>query len=266
MKKLSYLQSISCIIFCCYSLSTYCQTNPDSALLANSVHFTVKQNKGIFGLSKPVFGNYSTMDVSKVDSPVIINKTKDSSYSGMEFSGQGADVDFSKFMTIEKKKSYKLLLNTTEDTVTAIFDIASISHEKKQTFLGMILSKNNEGKDLVLDYNRDVPGIIKTGNASTEWSFFIDNFTSGGRQTEYGFPGTASISGGYMKNDIDSFYLRVYSSFSADIVLINQQGEDVGALAFKQKHPEIWISRDIAPSCQQAVAAFFAVILSIKEF
>ena len=74
------------------------------------------------------------------------------------------------------------------------------------------------------------------------------------------------MSGGYLKNDKDSFYLGVYSSFSADVVLINEQGEDVGALAFKQKRPEIWIRNDIDASYQGAIAAFFAVILSIKDF
>lgn len=265
MKKLNYLRFGGCILFWCYSISTCCQ-NQDAALLANSLHYIVKQNKGIFGLSKPVFGNYSTLDVSRVDSPVIKKKTKDSSYSGVEFSDEGTDVDFSKFMTIEKKKFYKLLLNTNEDTIIAIFAIASVSHEKKQTFLGKMLSKNDEDKDEELDYNRNVPGIIKTGNISPVWNFFIENFTSGGRQTEYNFSPSASMSGGYMKNDKDSFYLRVYSSFSADIVLINKQGEDVGALAFKQKRPEIWISNDMDASYQHAIAVYFAVILSIKDF
>ena len=260
-----YLKFTSCIIFCCCNISAYCQKT-DSILLTNSLHYTVKLNKGIFGLSKPAFGNYATLNVSKVDSPVIKKKTKDSSYSGVEFSGEGTDFDLSKFMTIEKKKFYKLLLNTTEDTVTAIFAIASVSHEKKQTFLGKVLSKNDEDKNVELDYNRNVPGIIKTGNDSAAWIFFIENFTSGGRQTEYNFPGVASMSGGYMKNDKDSFHLRVYSSFSADIVLVNQQGEDVGALAFKQKHPEIWIRNDIDESYQHAIAILFAVIISIKDF
>ena len=67
---------------------------------------------------------------------MIKKKTKDSSYSGVEFSGEGTDFDQSKLMTVEKKKFYKLLLNTNEDTVTGIFAIASVSHEKKQTFLG----------------------------------------------------------------------------------------------------------------------------------
>ena len=175
MKKLSYLQCF-CSIFCCYSISAYCQINSDSALLENSLHYSVKQNKGIFGLSKPVFGNYTTLNVSKVDSPVIKKKTKDSSSFETEFSSEGSDFDEIKVMTIEKKKFYKLLLNTTQDTVAAIFAIASVSQQKKQTFLGKMLSKNDEDKDVELDYNRNVPGIIKTGNDSIPWIFFIENF------------------------------------------------------------------------------------------
>jgi hypothetical protein len=265
MNKSIQTQFIGCISFWCCSISAYCQ-NPDSILIANNTHYSVKQNKGIFGLSKPSFGNYATLNVSKVDSPMFKKKTKDSSYSGVEFSGEGSDVDFSKFITVEKKKFYKLLLNATGDTAEAIFAIASVSHEKKQTFLGKMFSKNDEGKDVELDYNRNVPGIIKTGKDSAGWIFFIENFTSGGRVTEYGFPGAASISGGYIKNNKDSFYIRVYSSFSADIVLIDKQGEDVGALAFKQKHPDIWIRNDMNTSYQHAIAVFFAVILSIKDF
>jgi len=226
----------------------------------------VKQNKGIFGLSKPAFGNYTTLNVYGIDSPVIKKKTKDSSYNGVEFPGEGADIDASKFMTIEKKKFYKLLLNTNDDTVTAIFAIASVSHEKRQTFLGKMLGKNDGDKNVELDYNRNVPGIIKAGNTTPAWSFYLENFTGGGTQTEYGLPGTATISGGYIKKDKDSIYIQVHSSFSADIVLINQQGEDMGALSFKKKRPEIWIRNDIELSYQHAIAVYFAVILSIKDF
>lgn len=49
MKELNYLKRISCIMFCCCGVLTYCQ-NQDAALLTNSVHYIVQQNKGIFGL------------------------------------------------------------------------------------------------------------------------------------------------------------------------------------------------------------------------
>lgn len=248
------------------STSLFCQVNEDSAMLEHSEKWTVKQHKGLFGLSKPGFGTYTTIDVEKIDSPVIKKKTKTGSYVGAEMSSSGTDIDISKFLTIEKTKFYKLSLGTSSNTAEAVFGISSVSHEKRQTFLGKMMSKKDDGKDVVLDYNRDVPGTIKTGIDSLGWNFFIDNFVSGGRQTEASFFPVASIAGGYLKNEQDSFYMQTYSSFAADIILINQKGEHLAGLAFNQKHPDVWIRNDINQSCQQAIATFFAVIFAIKDF
>ncbi len=268
MKIKSFLIFASTIMLLCLCDTTllFCQVDEDAVVLAHSDKWAVKHHKGLFGLSKPAFGPYTTINMTKIDSPVIRNKTKDSSYAGAEISGSGTGMDIGKFVTIKKTKFYMLSLGTASSTVNAIFGIASVSHEKKQTFLGKMLSKDDEGKNAVLDYNRNVPGIIRSGNDSTTWTFFFENFTSGGRQSESNFSSVASISGGYMKNDIDSLYIQVYSSFTADIVLINQKGEHLAALAFKQKHPDIWIRNDIGQSYQQPIAALFAVFLSIKDF
>ena len=252
-------------IFCLCNTSLFGQGNQDSVMLAHSDKWSVKQNRGLFGLAKPDFGDFITLDISRTNSPVVRKKNKDSSNYGVQFSSDGNDVDFAKFITVEKSKIYKLSLGTTSDTIEALFTIASVSHEKKQTFLGKMLSKNDEGKDQVLDYNRDVPGTITTRNDTLHWSFFIRNFRSGGRQTSYSTP-SASFSDGYLMNDRDSMYMQIYSSFSADLVLVNQKEEHLAALAFKQKHPEIWIRKDIERSYQQAIAALFAVIISIKDF
>jgi hypothetical protein len=235
-------------------------------MLAHSEKWAVKQHKGLFGLSKPSFGTYATIDVEKIDSPIIKKKTKNGSYAGAEISGSGTDIDVSKFVTIEKTKFYKLLLGTSSNTAEAIFGISSVSREKRQTFLGKMLSKKDDDKDAVLDYNRDVPGAIKTGIDSPGWIFFIGNFISGGRQTEASFFPVASIGGGYLKNEQDSFYVQTHSSFAADIILINQKGEHLAGLAFSQKHPDVWIRNDISQPYQQAIATFFAVIIAIKDF
>jgi len=59
-----------------------------------------------------------------------------------------------------------------------------------------MLSKNDESKDAVLSYNRDVSGIIVTGLKSKSWEFFIDNYVSGSRKTaEHSFP-SPGISAG----------------------------------------------------------------------
>ncbi|QEC68241.1 hypothetical protein FRZ67_13385 [Panacibacter ginsenosidivorans] len=251
--------------FCCY-LTAFSQANDDSLIIANSERLSVKLNKGLFGLSKPAFGNYATLNVSKLDSAVIKKKTKDSSYIGAEISSEGTDFDQSKFMTIEKTKFYKLSLGTASGAAEAVFAIASVSHEKRQTFLGKMMSKNDEDKDEILDENRDVPGIIREGIDSIVWKFFIDDFVSGSGQSQGPFSNPASIAGGFLKNEHDSLYMQTYSSFEADLVLINQQGEHLAALAFKQKHPTIWIRKNIDLSYQQAIATLFAVILSIKDY
>jgi len=164
-------------------------------MVANSEKWSVKQNKGLFGLSKPEFGNFTTLDVVRINSPVIKKKTKDSSYFGLESTRSGFGIGQSKFLTIEKTKAYKLRLATDADTTEAIFSIASVSKEKRKTLLGRMLSRNDEGKDMTLSYDRDVPGIIKTGIDSTQWEFFIENFTSGSRATGGSYYAAVSISG-----------------------------------------------------------------------
>ena len=177
----------------------------------------------------------------------------------------GHDLDHSKYMTVQKTKWYKLSLAGDTVTMNATFFIASVSKEKKQTFLGKVLSKNDEGKDEELSYTRDVPGLISTGSNSASWKFLIDNFTSGSRQTRSSF-GSASISSGYLQNESDSLYMQLYSSFAADLVLVNRNGEHVAALKFKQKPLSAWIRNDLDSSHCDAIAALFAVIIAVKDF
>ena len=59
----------------------------------------------------------------------------------------GHDLDHSKYMTVQKTKWYKLSLAGDTVKMNTTFSIAFVSKEKKQTFLGKVLSKNDEGKD-----------------------------------------------------------------------------------------------------------------------
>lgn len=249
-----------------FGKNSYSQVNEDSMMRANSEEWKVLPKKGLFGLSKPIFGNYITKEVSRLDSPINRKRSRDSSSFDMEFSGSGNDMDISKYVTIKKTKWYKLLLATDSSTTSAVFSIASVSKEKKQTFLGKMLSKNDEGKNEVLSYMRDVPGFIFTGDSSVAWEFFISNFTSGSGQNAGPFSIAASISSGYLRNDNDSLFMQIYSSFSADMVLVNKSGEHLAALKFKQKPITAWIRKDIDPSHRNAIASLFAVIIAIKDF
>ncbi|MEP6464869.1 MAG: hypothetical protein ABJB05_01125 [Parafilimonas sp.] len=264
MKKRSFLILLIIIAakqFC------FCQVNEDSAMLANSERWQVKLNKGLFGLSKPDFGPYKTIEVIKLDSAVIKKKTKDSASFDAEFFGSGSsDFDQSKYMTIEKKKFYQLSLGATSGATKATFAIASVSHEKRQTVLGKIMSKDDEGKNEDLSYKRDIYGVIIKESDSIQWNFFIKDFDAGSGQSGTPFFIAPSITGAWLKHDDDSIYVKTYSSFGADILLVNQKGAHVAALAFKQKHSGVWIRNDIDASYQKIIAAFFAVFIAIKDY
>lgn len=255
---LAMLLSFSSIIFS--------QVNEDSILLVKSEEWNVRQKKGLFGLSKPAFGNYITNEVYKIDSPIIRKRWKDSASFDMQFSSSGSDIDNSKYVTIQKTKWYKLLLATDSSTTNAVFSIASISQEKKQTFLGKMLSKNDEGKNETLSFTRDVPGFIFEGDSSAAWKFFIGNFTNGSGQNAGPFAMAASISSGYLKRENDSLFMQIHSSFSADLVLVNKNGEHLAALKFKQKPITTWIRKELDSSYRDAIATLFAVIIAIKDF
>ena len=156
-------------------------------------------------------------------------------------------------------------LATQMDTAKAVFTIASVSKEKRQTSLGKMLSKNDEGKDAVLSYNRDVAGVITTGVDEKLWTFVIHNYTSGSRITEEnGYP-YASISGAYLNSENDSLAVQTYSSFDADLILINSKGEHLAALKYSHTPAYVWIRRDLEGSYQQSIAALFAIIIGIRD-
>ncbi len=244
---------------------SFSQINEDSMMLAKSEEWKVQQKKGLFGLSKPVFGNFTTLNVSKIDSGYYKKKTKDSSSFDLEFGSGENGIDQSKYMTIQKTQWYKLLLASDPGTTSALFAIASVSKEKKQTFFSKVLSKNDDGKNEVLSYSRDVPGLISTDDSHI-WQFLLANFSRGSGQDGNPFVPSASISSGYLKNEVDSMYIQIYSSFSADLVLINGKGNHVAALKFKQKPFYTWIRNDIDKNYQNAIAGMFAVIISIKDY
>ncbi|HEV8084385.1 MAG TPA: hypothetical protein VGP55_14355 [Chitinophagaceae bacterium] len=265
MKKQTRLVVAYILVLSFSCINIFGQVNEDSVMLANSEQWKIEPKKGLFGLSKPSFGNFTTVSINKIDSGFYKKKIKDSSSFDFELGSGENDVDQSKYMTIQKTKWYKLMLAADTATTSATFSIASVSKEKKQTLLGKMLSKNDEGKDEELSYRRDVPGFISTGGNAASWQFLIHDFTRGSGQTGFSF-GAASISSGYLQNESDSLYMQLYSSFAADLVLVKRNGEHVAALKFKQKPLSAWIRNDLDSSHRDAIAALFAVIIAIKDF
>ena len=117
----------------------------------------------------------------------------------------------------------------------------------------------------MLNYKRDIPGIIQTENDSVHWKFMLGLYQWRAANRLYALPSSLYFRW-LSQNNEDSLAMQLYSSFAADLVLINNKGEHVAALAFKQKKPDMWIRNDISESYQQAIATMFAVIISIKDY
>lgn len=264
MRKAHYKLFKLCMAVCflhgaCFSLS---QANNDS-LFSKTETWAVKQNKGLFGLAKPSFGSYTTVDISKIDSAGFKRKRKDSSYESIDISDEGFDVDYSKIMVIEKTKFYEIILADGTDTMKAGFAVETTTHEKKQTYLGKVISKDDEGKDEVLDKNRNIAGEVVLDNYNYRWRFFIKDLFNFQTQVSFTFLPVPILSGGVLKNEIDSFDIQ---NSSAGIIDVEANNESLATLSFRKKHPEMRIRNDINKPLQQAIATVFAVIIAIKNY
>jgi hypothetical protein len=148
------------------------------------------------------------MNLTKLDSGTIKHKKKDS--SDVEFSGSEG-FDHFKYMTIKKSKLYTLQLGNDENATTALISVSSESNEKRQTFLGKMLSKNDEGKNEVVNYTRNVSGIIKRYNSASLWKFNLDNLTGIKNTDELPFLITSPVTG-FLKNEKILYFLSWHLS------------------------------------------------------
>ncbi len=246
------------LVLCFITRNCFAQINEDS-----SETWTVKQNKGLFGLAKPSFGSYSTVDISKIDSTGFTRRKKESSYATADISREGTDLDFLIMMTIEKTKFYKIQLGNAIDTIEARFGIASISHEERQTFLDKLVSKNDEGKNKELDKNRNLAGEIILNNNNQRWSFYIKDLFNFQTQVPFTFLPVAVLSGGLLKNGNDSLDIQ---NSSPGIVDVHRNNEILATLSFQKKRPEMQIHNDIDKPLQEAIATVFAVIIAVKDY
>ncbi|MEO6844996.1 MAG: hypothetical protein ABI184_07480 [Ginsengibacter sp.] len=280
MKNKSFLfYVLTAVFFFCNSVA-FSQKNKDksldSTLEANSEKWKVKEHKRIGATAKPEFGFYTTLVAEKLDSPVIKKKTKDSSGASIGYSDAGWDI--SKNVTVEKKKFYRMVLGRQEDTTEIQFYIHTVSAEKRQTVLGKILSNNNEGKDGILKYQKNIEGFIFNFSGSTRSRFFMDDYVSA-TQTTSDNPGQGNpITGGYILTKTDSLFTepviesfgnsksQFFMQWQKGIYMKDMKGTHVALLQFGGGQPfYIWIRRDLDAYSQDAIAAFFAVIIGVKD-
>ncbi|RNI40106.1 hypothetical protein EFY79_02065 [Hanamia caeni] len=236
---------------------TLSQSFEDSLMMAKCEKWNVVYKNGMLRLSQPGSAWVFTMNLSKLDSGKLKQKRKDSAY--VEFSGSGG-FDQSKYMTIKKSRVYKLQMGTDENSTAALFVVTNESKEKRQTFLGKVMSKNHEEENEVLSSESTINGTIKRNNLATAWKFSLKNFGNGGLPFSI-----FSAPEGFLTSEKDSLFLE-RASFKADAVLVNAEGHHVGAVKFRKKPFTIWVQKDMENSLQDAVAVLFGVMIAKKSF
>ncbi|MBN8787877.1 MAG: hypothetical protein J0I84_12360 [Terrimonas sp.] len=259
-------------ILCITHFSLFSQAfPPDAELLAHSQKWKIKLHRPMFGMAKPELGPYITTNFEKLDSPVLRKRIKESSYIGGEgnFSG-GWDWDISRYETVEKRKAYRMIVVAETDSTEMLFSIYRISQEKNLTFLGELLSKNDEGKNVTLGFKTNISGILATG-VGLPLRFLIYDSTVNNNNS---YPGNKErITGWYLLTGNDSLYTEPVMTpgkvFSDQGVFV-KDGKDkrIAALKFgvagNLSFPYYaWIRNDIEPDRQHAIASLFALMVSV---
>jgi len=227
----------------------------DSVLKANGDEWTGKQNKGLFTYSLPEFGGYSTVEVAKIDSPVINKKSIAARNTGVEISG--GKVSFEQTKTVDQQKTnwYRLTLAKGADTMQAQFVVSTFTRKEKKTLPGFIFSKEDTDDNRDYFYNRNMEGTIRSNTDSLQWSFSLNNYVN------------HRVGNGSFANERESFSIvtRNAAAFSTEIVLMNAEQAPVASVFFNMNEIDIHLLKTLSQSYRQAIAALFAVIVSTKN-
>ncbi len=261
MKNKTSIYLFYLLLLCFPFTKGACQSIEDSIMIANSEKWNVDYKKGILTLTQTGSDQTFTMNLIKLDSGKIKQRKKES--TDIEFSGSGG-LDQSKYMTIKKSRLYKLQSGTNENSTEALFAIADVSKEKRETFLGKILSKNNEGKDEVISSTSNIYGTIKRNNSAIVWKFSLDNLSANNMGNEELPFIILPPPQGFLNSEKDSLFFE-RASFKADAVLVYINGDHIGAVKFKKKPFTMWVRKDIDNSLQDAIAVLFGVMIGMKE-
>ena len=289
MKKCINMTPISIAVILISSMvlrseNSFCQKNKqnqvDSALEANSEKWKVKLHRGMSGLAKPEFGPYTAMDFKKLDSPVLHKRTKGGSYTEASYSSEGWDWDFSKYETVEKRKAYSMIVTGGSDTAELLFSIYRISNERKLSFFGELVSKNDEGKNQTLAYKTTVSGIGATSYDSLPWRFFVEDSFS--RKEEAAPSGATRFTRGYIMTPADSLFTepilshigsresKFFFEWQTGVFINGANDKHIAALKFGTPGDlsnafYAWIRNDVDKSQQHAIASVFALLIAVKS-
>lgn len=285
------------VVFSGYGCYSQDKSAPwDSLLQSNSDKWELKQGRKLFGdIKKMEFGPFNLLSVEKLDSPVIRKKIKGGRETQLllgseaqEENGKGAFLDFTKEVTIEKTKYYRVLCTANMDTVEAMLSVLSGRTEQRRTLLGTMLNGSSDNGQEVVASAVHKQGYIITDGDAMLWNFAYRS-ASGNGHTDSSGKVSKPLLTGYLKNETDSFYIKPVETFSVleykvfkkvhrdtlyhtlGMALINKGGEQVAAQLYPgnpplfpgDKKPFIWMRKDLNASIRQAIAAYYTVLIAL---
>jgi hypothetical protein len=234
-------------------------------------------------VSLVVFGPWFTTKMVKLDSGNFKNKVisdRESYYDSEE------GINGYKSKKVESKRYFRINISGTSDSAETIFSIFTSSSKRKQTALGILLSKKELiGNTTILSDSKQIAGDIRLMNDSVRSSFFLEYPGAGG-----------SIPAGFLIKGNDSILVRtlyalvtkptgdpanpeqIIRIIPRGIALLDSNEQQIAALVIKDtkeykametdrftKHASVIISNEINGSIQMAIASLFAIIIGTEE-
>lgn len=231
-------------------------------LKQNSEPWEVSKKSNPLGFGMPSFGPYSTILAEKMDSAVLRTKTKIGKETSIGLSdnlnvGAGnSPLAFNQYKIVDlsKTKFGELRLANGSDTTRAVFAVGILQREARKTVLGHLFGKQDESSSSTIAYNRDIAGTITTD--TLDWEFNINGYDQSG-----------FFRSGYLTLGQEEYLLEYKqgTGFKREAVLKTGSGEYVADLEFTFSDANLRIRKKLDPMTEQAIATFYAVLLSVKN-
>jgi hypothetical protein len=231
-------------------------------LKQNSEPWGVSKKSNPLGFGMPSFGPYSTTLAEKMDSAVLRTKTKIGKETSIGLSdnlnvGAGnSPLAFNQYKIVDfsKTKFGELRLANSSDTTRAVFAVGILQREARKTVLGHLFGNQDESSSSTLAYNRDIAGTITTD--TLDWDFNINGYDQSG-----------IFRSGYLALGQEEYLLEYKqgTGFKREAILKTGSGEYVANLDFSFSDTILRIRKKLDPMTEQAIAAFYAVLLSVKN-
>jgi hypothetical protein len=236
------------------------------------------------------FGPYAVTKVEKLDSGFFKNKVKEEK-GGSYSSGDGYDEY--KIKRTEKNTFFLMSLAGGSDSAESLFSTFTATREKRETVLGMVLSKKeSSGGSETISESKQAAGMINIKNDSVYWKFFID-YPSSSTNTRV----ISSGLSGYLTNGSDTLSMKILYSVATrmskdstgidrvvmrmarGVSLISSRDEQIAILIFKptmgfiSKKAEnytnderVMINNEISKSEQLAIATLYGIMIGIQGY